>query len=500
MKIENKILDQEQEKVVLDNNNQLVIAGAGCGKTLTLLAKADYLLKINKNIKILILTYTNEAQDDLNKRLRKLEIKNLTCYTFHKFASKFVNLDDVSFEEENEFLIFLNNYFNNPNDVSLIIEIFINYLYDISSNFRLSLDMFYNELNYKKWIKRNKYISSFFKNDFEFYSYIKQIRPEYFKKLKELLICYHEHIIRNECDFTNTVRTTKINNLYQEIIKEYKKNNKISYEDIINIAINIIKNNNLKEEFSYDYIFIDEYQDISKNRFLLILELYKKSKAKISFFGDDYQAIYHFNGGNLDYLLNLKNYIPNIKLYIINKTYRFSKNLISYTKNLMQHNSYQIKKNLISLKIKRDPIILIEYTNNQKEKIKKVLDYLNKLKQDKILSVFILGRYKKDKNILDFLNKSLIEDNLFVDYDNLNVYFKTLHQAKGLEADYVLIINLTDLLFPCLKESDSIFKPYKNLLEEERRLFYVGITRTKNQVFLFYPKMNKSRFISELKL
>lgn len=115
----------------------------------------------------------------------------------------------------------------------------------------------------------------------------------------------------------------------------------------------------------------------------------------------------------------------------------------------------------------------------------------------------ILGRNNRD--ILEVIDNKYIENDVLKFENKQNVYYKTIHKAKGLEEDNILIINLTNEInsLPSKIKDEHILKyviKHKDIypFEEERRLFYVGLTRTKNYCYLFVPKKNPSIFIEEL--
>ena len=171
-------------------------------------------------------------------------------------------------------------------------------------------------------------------------------------------------------------------------------------------------------------------------------------------------------------------------------------------------NDLQIKKNLLSNKNLSNPIKYFYYSNN-KEKIQKLKLILNKIyNQNKNLKVLLLLRYKFDINFLINQKDFILKENrlIYKKYPNMHISYMTVHASKGLGYDEVIIVNNEDGLygFPSNKE-DSLFiklldnRTKKDILDEERRLFYVALTRTKNNVYLLINKNNPSIFIKELK-
>ena len=242
----------------------------------------------------------------------------------------------------------------------------------------------------------------------------------------------------------------------------------------------------LDEDLGYKYIIIDEFQDTSLIRFNLIKKIKDLSNAILFCVGDDYQSIYHFSGCDINIFLNFTKYVPNSQIKKLKYTYRNSQELIDISSKFVMKNKSQIKKKLLSHKHLDKPIEFIYYINPYKC----FKELYNKLKKENN-DLLILGRNNFDINKF---NKEKIKE------------FMSVHSSKGLEAENVILINLTDGLygFPNkiinsklieeLHPSDKTF-----LYAEERRLFYVALTRTKNKVYILVPFFNKSIFIKELK-
>jgi len=249
----------------------------------------------------------------------------------------------------------------------------------------------------------------------------------------------------------------------------------------------------------YRYIIIDEYQDTSNSKLLLIKKILDVSGASLLVVGDDFQSIYRFTGCNLNNFLDFSKYFEDSRILKITNTYRNSQELIDITGKFIMKNERQIKKELKSNK-QLDDAIEIYFTKNKIYSLKKILDRLEGS------SLFILGRNNKD--ILPFLDNEVVLEKERLRYlkrENLDITFLTVHKSKGLEADNVIIINVIDdiLGFPSQLQEEK----YLNLLtrqeerfpfDEERRLFYVALTRTKNKCYILSSVKNPSPFVCEL--
>ena len=258
-----------------------------------------------------------------------------------------------------------------------------------------------------------------------------------------------------------------------------------------------------------DYLIIDEYQDISKERYIFAKNILNKSNAKIVAVGDDWQSIFSFAGSKIEYIYNFLRYFPGAKLLKISQTYRNSQELIKYCGEFIMKNNTQIKKELISQKDLSDPIKFVLFEPLTEYQVLKRL-ILKIHKQNKDHNILILGRTNAiiDACYLEPEFKDELGTKLkFVGYEDIDIDAMTIHKSKGLTADEVIIIGLNKS-FPKKDHHDfwmlELFK--EKLIEEdiafaeERRLFYVALTRTKNRVYLLVnrdPKL-RSFFVNEL--
>ena len=185
-----------------------------------------------------------------------------------------------------------------------------------------------------------------------------------------------------------------------------------------------------------------------------------------------------------------------IILKIIN-TYRNPEELIRVAGSFIMKNKSQYKKILHSTKHLDKPIKII-YSDN---KIK-IFKYVLKILKDK--DIMVLGRNNKD--IYKYIDKTFIEDNDIFTFNNIKFRYLTVHKSKGLECDNVILINIEDNLlgFPTQIKNEDILKYVNNTkdyypYEEERRLFYVALTRTKNYTYIISSYKNESIFTKEIK-
>ena len=435
-------MNEKQLEAVKSLENTLVVAGAGSGKTFTIVNKIKYLLDNNiyKENELLIISFTNESVNDLK---RKIDY-NLDIMTFHKLAITLINNPDMKISNEYYLKFIINEYINSYGKYNkkqnklikrILQEMDIDNLKKLIFTFINLYKSNYNDINYL--------LNLYQKSNF--------INKIYFKIILEIYHIYNQEL--------------KASNLYD-------------FNDMIKIATNNINNNLIKT--NYKYIIIDEFQDTSLNRFKLIDAIMKQNNAKIFAVGDDYQSIYRFSGCNLDVFLNFNKLVNNLNIINLDYNYRNPKEIIDVANSFIMKNKNQIKKETICLKNINKPIKICFY-KNKRTAIEKILKYID-------TKYLILGRNNKDKDLFNVQDKP----------------FLTIHKSKGLEEDNIILINLTNnnnSLPSKIKNHKIINKIIKTdyyPYEEERRLFYVALTRTRNNIYLLVPKSNYSIFIKEL--
>ncbi|MED3798631.1 UvrD-helicase domain-containing protein [Lysinibacillus capsici] len=300
--------------------------------------------------------------------------------------------------------------------------------------------------------------------------------------------------------------------VYSAYQEHLKKQNAIDFNDMINIATQLLTVNS-SSSYKYKYIIIDEFQDISMGRYRLVKAIKDKTKAKVMAVGDDWQSIYRFAGSDLELFIQFEEYFGYTKLLKIEQTYRNSQELINVAAKFVKKNPKQFNKEPKSAKSLLQPIKIYGYDKDILTAfIKAIDDIVQNFGEN--AEIMILGR-----NTLDL--KYLIEkdiDKRFIysssanaiscsynKYPNVKFSFSTVHRSKGLEGENVIIINLVNHLigFPNKISDDPVLSyvltnadqfPYS----EERRLFYVALTRTKNYTYLIPPQSGTSVFVEEL--
>ena len=288
--------------------------------------------------------------------------------------------------------------------------------------------------------------------------------------------------------------------VYERYIEELKKLHQIDFTDAILQATEIC---NSLHPVKYDYIIIDEFQDISVDRYNFLKALRKGNPpAKLYCVGDDWQSIYRFSGSDMALFNQFTDFFGRTDINKIETTYRFGEPLVSLSSNFIQQNGTQIKKDIHPFNSEaKTELYFYEYDRaNYCDVIEQLV---SSIPLDK--SIFLLGRYSFDDYYLSYRYQSTKEgDRFYYFVGNRKIEFLTAHKSKGLEADYVIILqcNKDTYGFPSLVSDDPVLNyvltrsdqyPYG----EERRLFYVAITRAKIKTFVLYDKRFPSVFVDE---
>lgn len=291
--------------------------------------------------------------------------------------------------------------------------------------------------------------------------------------------------------------------LYQ---KHLLKSDRINFEQMIILATEYLRSGQFK--VPWDEVMIDEFQDISSHRAALIQAMrYQRPNIRLFCVGDDWQAIYRFAGSDLRFTTEFEEFFGEVKRYALSHTFRFGEVLSAESSRFVLANSRQSKKSLYGYQGHNNPLVLCPLEQIKKKKwLASVLEVIQKetalyaedIQQDRV-TVFILSRFHHF-----LLNPSELKAYAlkFPDFDLLQ---GTVHSVKGNEADYVLLLEMNsgEFGFPSEKVSDKLVESFLPMAEdfpfaEERRLFYVALTRARRQVYLCYSETTKSVFIEEL--
>ena len=287
------------------------------------------------------------------------------------------------------------------------------------------------------------------------------------------------------------------------------------FSDLLYYSVKYLEKLTIDTKLRFDYIIIDEYQDISQIKYELTYKTAKKNDARVYAVDDDWQSIYAFSGSRIEYIYRFKEFFKGAKSFKISKTYRNSQELIDCSGEFIMKNEDQIKKQLVSEKHIKNPILYRVFDSKidpsaEIKCLKETIKEIHKEHPDPEHKILILGRTNR------IINKITEDDELkddigtkieFIGNEDIQIDGMTMHKSKGLTYDEVIIIGLNKK-FPSLKTDTFWYEAlYKNKpitesipFAEERRLFYVALTRTKNKVYLLVDNNTERRsdFIEEI--
>ncbi len=524
--IEGYSLDKQQVESIENNSqNTLVVAGAGTGKTTTIIGKIKWILnrwiRDRRNIpRILVISFTHATRIELEKRVLAEILSNdeifkiyrpgvfLMVETFHSLALKIV-------KETRQ------NMRAGPDKIHLTKLGFGDFLKQTRPDISEDTAEIYERLYY---LTRNYHIEY---QDLRQFTNIKY--PHFWQKKKRL-------------ENLDTIRG--IEELSQKYKTALSSAGEIDFASFLEEAINNISSainaHNLKllEKFCFDFVIIDEYQDISPLEYSLIKKLRQMHGFRLFCVGDDWQTIYQFAGSEIDLILDFKKYWGETKVFKIEQTYRFPEQLAKLSGNFVMKNRSQLVKNIRGINC-LDPDQIIEI-NGPSERADLNALFFFFLNLPRNARIFLIGRYNFDiKRILhcEFLDFKINTSELKISMPkrpDLDIRFYSAHKSKGLQADYVFIINCRDatLGFPSqVEEKDLITITKETFLwkeqnkklgrlrrggllmrawnflittrecefAEERRLFYVAMTRARKKVIFLTVQNKESPFILELR-
>ncbi len=508
--VEGYILDTQQISCIENNSiNTLVIAGAGTGKTTTIIGKIKWILAKWKaeNIskpppQILVVSFTHASRNELEERILAEILCDdsifkiyhpkdfLEVETFHSLALKIVKTTKHNSSlEESGFESFLKlSYADLPEEKIDNID----HLYSLMRNYRVN-----------------------------------------FAEISESLRKRFRHFWQKEDLKQNLAQLDELENLVSQYEVYLKKNHSIDFAGLLEEAINYTD-----PIYAYDYVIIDEYQDISPLEYLLIKRLREIHCFKLFCVGDDWQTIYQFAGSEISLILNFEKCWGETHVFKIERTYRFPEKLAELSGSFIMQNSAQLVKQIRGKRLD-EPDQIVEI-NGPSERTDLNALYYFLLSLPMHAKIFLIGRYNFDIRKIshcEYLTVEAYEDKFLItmrERPDIQFDFLSAHKSKGLQADYVFIINCRDttLGFPSRVEEDELaglvrelailklsinkdtgrrFQFLRDFLwrkkpndsdfafSEERRLFYVAMTRARKKVLFLTVKDKESPFILELR-
>lgn len=253
----------------------------------------------------------------------------------------------------------------------------------------------------------------------------------------------------------------------------------------------------------YKYILVDEFQDVNNLQVDLIKQLLTDS-TQLFCVGDDWQSIYGFRGSNVSYIIEFEKHFPQSEVIKLNYNYRSTEHIVGASNEVIKHNKFKIDKDIKAIK-RSEHKIVVYAGNDEQDNVDFCVRTVQQLMEEGVQGEDILFLYRRTSMYrpAKYSNKPSLSETFIK--KGIKISAKTIHAAKGLEANVVFILGLTDGSggFPDVWSEDRIFQVIKSvahdlLMEEERRLFYVALTRAREKLYLITEKGNESSFLSEI--
>ncbi|MEP6646999.1 MAG: UvrD-helicase domain-containing protein [Saprospiraceae bacterium] len=280
----------------------------------------------------------------------------------------------------------------------------------------------------------------------------------------------------------------------------------LDFNDMITRAITVFQS---QEDISnyyrtkIQYVLVDEFQDVN-NLQVDLIKLMLTDQTQLFCVGDDWQSIYGFRGSNVSYTIEFEKHFMGSQLIKLNLNYRSTQHIVGASNEVISHNKIKIEKEIRASKISEHKIVVYA-GNDEEENVDFCVSTVQQLMEDGVLGDEIMFLYRRTNMYWTKPYSNTKSYSSEFAKKGIKILPRTIHAAKGLEAKVVFILGLTEGYggFPDIWMEDRLFQVIKSvnrdlLLEEERRLFYVAITRAKEKLYLITEKGNESSFLKEI--
>lgn len=323
----------QRQAVEHKDGPQLVIAGAGSGKTRVLTYKIAYLLEqgVEPN-RILALTFTNKAAREMKERIGRLVNADKTRYlwmgTFHSICAKILRQEAQWLGLTRDFSIY-----DTADSKSLI--------------HRILKERELDEKIYKPALVLNK-----------------------ISKAKNRL-CTSENygLIKAYTDQDKYDRTYDMPLVYQSYQRRLREANAVDFDDLLMLMCQLLQNNAEARAYYqsiFQYILVDEYQDTNYAQYQIV-KILAEPENNITVVGDDAQSIYSFRGADITNILSFQQTYPNARVDKLEQNYRSTQHIVNLANSLIQHNQHQLRKSVFSKNDAGEKVSLQPYMSDRDE-------------------------------------------------------------------------------------------------------------------------------------
>jgi len=471
--------DEQKKAIISESANLLCVAGAGSGKTTVLTKRIEFLVKY-KGVdasKILAITFTRKARQEMERRLFELNVKGVRVHTFNSFCEGVLRQHgDAIYGRP----IRVQSYGDKILAMNMALASMGISMEDAISG--------YFTLAQRKFKTGTQMANSFMNDCFSVMDYFKVSGQE-------------EYNFSKDVDMKNKHNAERIYRIIQYLKDHMATQGLRDYSDQIIDATKFLRENPL-EVPEFEHILVDEYQDVNSMQ----IDLLGLLKAGNLFaVGDPRQSIFGWRGADINYILNFEKDYDNVEVIHLTKNYRSAKEIVEFMNHsiaemglpdLEHHNEFEntririldfdneegerafVMRNIIDGDVANGEIFVLARTNRQ---------------------LMELSRLMKSKGIPHFVR----EDDRGQGSDDVSgaVTLATVHAIKGLEAKKVFVIGSNEQNFPCKASDHPAIEMVKmddyDKEEEERRLFYVAISRAKEVLYVTYSGKKPSYYVND---
>jgi DNA helicase-2/ATP-dependent DNA helicase PcrA len=327
MDILKSLNENQREAVKCLKNSQIVVAGAGSGKTKVLTHKIAYLIEQGyAPSSILALTFTNKAAKEMKDRIKKLigkKADGIWMGTFHSIFAKILRIDAVKLGYKPNFSIY-----DRDDSVALVSH--------VMQELDISSDLFTpNSVQHRISNMKNHMVT-----------------PDEFRK-----------------NFADSSADEKFANIYEEYNKRLFDNNAMDFDDLLLKPIELFeKHPKIAAHYrgNFRYILVDEYQDTNRAQYELV-KMMTSQRIKVCVVGDDAQSIYGWRGADISNMLDFQKDFSNSKLFKLEQNYRSTANILRGANSVIVNNKNQIEKNLWTEQTEGEKISVIRCSDEKDE-------------------------------------------------------------------------------------------------------------------------------------
>ena len=277
---------------------------------------------------------------------------------------------------------------------------------------------------------------------------------------------------------------SRVQQRYEQLLAEADE---LDFHDFINRAADHIGDSRWPSP--YRYVLVDEFQDISAGR-MALLEALNDTGVAYFVVGDDWQSIYRFAGSDVSLVRGCGSHLGHVQQRTLSRTFRHGDGILVPSTTFIKKNPEQTQRPLRSNSTARDDGVTVVAADDTASGVQMALRDIEDIAGEETPAVVVLGRYNKSRQAVA-----------------AGVEFNTVHRAKGTEADYVVVVDLADDRwgFPSQIDDDPLLElvlppPHGKAFAfaEERRLFYVALTRARHGTYLITHPNFPSAFVLEL--